>query len=579
VAGTLKTVKKLVHREESAIDNYSVTELLAKMTDLDLYKFEKMLNIRPIDEAGEATEAPEGRSEGDTEGGSEVPEGGSEGSPKKHYDPAGTYIIKTPIWDKTLPTVIGKNDYSALFGIYIEACFTLFAHMKNGTAERYITTKINLVKNTFLIPRSFARSYNSFVATIGKAIIESDQGVTFTEIMKHKESFSAEIAIVEYIEAELATRNISHDDRIRLILESELKYINGMYAKSLLLKIAEQITIANNTERIAKVLFDYILYEYQISEEKKYYMEYTFTEELASLVPYVIATEEYIQTIDTEHFIFQQPLHAVNLAIYGIPDILAKKKIIELKFTNALEITHIFQTVLYAAIRFAPIVSRTLWDLTIVNLHEGYAYTIVINEKLSLFALQRFLCETLKLQMHYNVFLYDLETTGLDTDRCEIIECNIKEYFYDETVIDTLVTPVNPVPYDVVTLTGITNRELSIKGITVDALRSKIKSIFTICKNPIFIAHNGTMFDHKIMQRLEIFPAKYKFLLDSKVLIGQYYTKKNLYKSKETTLVKMYKEIVSKDIIGAHRAGADVEMINKIFQKLDITCKDLVCSL
>jgi DNA polymerase III epsilon subunit-like protein len=559
--GNIRKMGKLCFREETSLDSYSVTDIIGKFTDKLMFDFEGLIKLQPIitcDPAEKYTREQLVEEYSDT--------------------PNATFIIRRPLWSGEMTQIVNKNDFAALYGIYIESLFTLFIAIKNNQVTDYFTKRIRLTKNTILVPRDLAKYYNSFTIKVGKQIIESENGITFVEIDERKHKFGKEMKIFEFIRDEIENNEISKAEPIKIILESELKYISPRYAKKLLVAMQKNVEENEDLSILAKSMFDYVLYEYQISEEKKYYLQRNFSQELESLQPYVEKVHTYAESlnpVEAANYIFQKTVYCVNMNIYGIPDIVAKKKTIELKFTNTIDITHIIQLILYAVMRYSPIVSRELWDITIVNFQEGFAYTILINEDLCLFGLQKFLCSILKLKMHYNVFLYDLETTGLDTNTCEIIECNFKEYFYNHTFIDTLVLPIEPVPYNIVTLTGITNKELRIKGITIDALRSKIKSIFTFCHNPIFVAHNGTMFDHKIMERLEIFPKNYKFLLDSKVIIGQFYLKTNLYKTRETSLVSMYKQIVQKEIKDAHRAGADVEMINGIFKKLGVTNENI----
>jgi DNA polymerase III epsilon subunit-like protein len=486
---------------------------------------------------------------------------------------SSTFIVTSRLWDEeTLPPIKNKDEYSTLYGIFIETYFTLLIHIKNGTKQDFILAKKQLVKNTIVIPRTHSSSYSQFAAKIGKQIL--DQGITLEQLMNAKNKFGKESTIMSLIISECNSIGIAMNEPLRVFLESELKFYSEKYANNLL------DTIALNKTNYEKDLFDYILYEYQINEEKRYWMKRDFAKEFESLEPYMNKIKNYVNGLDksiTECYKFQKTFYSTNLEIFGIPDIICKKSIIELKFINEVDINHYIQLILYGLIRYTPVISRDTWQLELLNLQNGTHHKIMISEAIKLFELQQCICSIMSIKLNYTVFIYDLETTGLDTDTCEIVECHIREYFYNEIIVDDLVLPsVEFLPEEIIKLTGITEKELRVKGITIEALRKKIARIFKTCNNPIFIAHNGTQFDHKIMQRLEIFPENYKFLLDSKTIIGQFYTKKNLYKSKETSLIKMHKEIVNKDIKNAHRANADVSMIVDIFKSLNITLQNIL---
>jgi len=568
VVGKIKKTKILKHRDEYTQLQFSVSDILQKLSDIQMYEFEQL--IKWNNETTISTEV--------------------------------MYDVPDDI------KIASKNNYSALYGVYIEEIFTHYIHNKNGTLGEYILNKMRIVKNTIVIPRKFSKSYTTLVNKIGKNILESEHGIKLSEIRSFKDQLDKESKILIYIEKIMESKLIHENDKIRVYLESELKYTDPDYINDLLTKLLPQKekTFNRKMQKEAKakesdddfgissdsivsefvetmgddeLIFECVLYEYQLREEKRYYLDISFEESIESLIPYVEKIKNYIVSLPkktTENFKFQKTFYHANLPIFGIPDIIDKKRIIDIKFVNTIDISHVAQIFLYALIRYAPIIHKDLWKIELWNLQDGKKYIVNFASTIKLMDANKFLCNVLSTKLKYAVFIYDLETTGLNTDTCEIIECHIREYFYNYIFVDNLVIPENPIPEVITTLTGITDKDIDVSGITVDKLRRKIKTIFDLCENPIFVAHNGTMFDHKIMQRLNIFPKGYKYLLDSKSIIGQFYCEKNLFSSKETSLIKMYREIVGTEIKNAHRAGGDVRMIAKIFQKLEICNDDIV---
>ena len=92
-----------------------------------------------------------------------------------------------------------------------------------------------------------------------------------------------------------------------------------------------------------------------------------------------------------------------------------------------------------------------------------------------------------------------------------------------------------------------------------------MNTIFEKCKEPIFIAHNGNSFDHKIMRYYDIFDESTK-TLDSRSILNLLITKDNIDSCKLGDIFKFY---CDEDVI-SHRAKADVYMLIKIFEKLCI---------
>ena len=53
-------------------------------------------------------------------------------------------------------------------------------------------------------------------------------------------------------------------------------------------------------------------------------------------------------------------------------------------------------------------------------------------------------------------------------------------------------------------------------------------SIFTYCENPIFVAHNGNSFDHKLLLQKQILKPNKCRLLDSRIILRLFFHCKHI---------------------------------------------------
>lgn len=599
--------KTLTYRSPSNQLQWSVTEFMQKMNDHQTYAFEELIGYdgrveHNFDEISD-------RLNDSADIVSYIRNGHIDDNGMEHMGSNETFIEVHRLYDVPSDlTLIDRKTFGALYGMVIEEIFNYYVAVKNNTLDQYITTKLNLAKNTIIVPRSLAKSYNKFVSKIGKAILENVSGVKISLIRKNKNHID-EPKILDFIETVIEKKGIDDDDRIRIFLESELKFINAEYINDLIQGLSpkelkptklksdeidnygfddDNISLASGMtsstkcfekDNICKQIFDIMLYYYQIAEEKKYFLDLDFTKHIAALEPYVLRIRRFVLSMkrsDTKKFHLQNQLIHDNLPMVAVPDILCKTKIVDLKFVRSIDIHHIGQMILYGLIRYAPIMSAKLWNLELWNLQDGYCYTVHVNPKLNLMDLNIFISKTIKHKIKYSAFIMDLETSGINSNICEPIEISVREYFYNYKFLDTLIKPQSRISKKITEITGISNSDLDANGIDYEDFKAKFNKIYQHFQDPIFIAHNGNSFDFKIMKRIGLIPEEYQFLVDSKTVIGQFYNEKNVYKEKETKLVQLYKLIVNKTIKNAHRADADVRMLREIFIKLEVSRDELL---
>ena len=100
--------------------------------------------------------------------------------------------------------------------------------------------------------------------------------------------------------------------------------------------------------------------------------------------------------------------------------------------------------------------------------------------------------------MNNTFVVYDFETTGLDSDQCEIIEigaCKIKQGNIVET-FQTFIKPKYPIPPEITNLTSITNKMVSCAPKMQDA----ICDFNVFCRDCILAGYNNVLFDNKFLQ-------------------------------------------------------------------------------
>ena len=146
----------------------------------------------------------------------------------------------------------------------------------------------------------------------------------------------------------------------------------------------------------------------------------------------------------------------------------------------------------------------------------------------------------------------------------EIIEIAVKDYDTGLIVIDTLVRPKQRISQEIENITHITNDMVSDKidlGPLREAMEFKTKN-FIGCK---MLAHNGTIFDNKLMIYDKLIDTASVGFVDTMHLIPVHYPKKLDYKG----LLNIYKDLFNEEY-PAHRAMSDVDALIRIMHRLKI---------
>jgi hypothetical protein len=297
-----------------------------------------------------------------------------------------------------------------------------------------------------------------------------------------------------------------------------------------------------------------------------------FDDNISTLLPFILKIKEYIcKDIynDDKIYEFQKTITHKNLPILGIVDIINEEKIVDLKFSmsDSME-KYIDQIIMYYLIYDPSLIKNK--SLELWNLFRGEK--IIVNFDKKNVNTQKLLCllsDTIDEKLTNMTFFYDLETTGLIMyeQYPDIIEIYIEEYTTKSVWCDSLVRLKYGQHLDnhITNITCITENDLYLYGRDIQEIQCDVNAIFAKCKEPIFIAHNGNSFDHKIMRYYDMFDESTK-TLDSRSILNLLITKDNIDSCKLGDIFKFY---CDEDIV-SHRAKADVYMLIKIFEKLFI---------
>ncbi|XP_061919294.1 DNA polymerase III PolC-type-like [Entelurus aequoreus] len=174
----------------------------------------------------------------------------------------------------------------------------------------------------------------------------------------------------------------------------------------------------------------------------------------------------------------------------------------------------------------------------------------------------------------YTVVFFDLETTGLDTQVCDIIQISA---VYGKRVFNAFTVPRCDITKEAARLTGfsVTGGALFLHGEPVStvplwqALLSFIDFLRSFCGPVYLAAHNAARFDAPVLKRalkeftlLEQFQSLVPFFLDTFLLSKHLFPRFPSYSQRymvERFLDKTY---------NAHDATEDAKMLQELFHKL-----------
>lgn len=178
------------------------------------------------------------------------------------------------------------------------------------------------------------------------------------------------------------------------------------------------------------------------------------------------------------------------------------------------------------------------------------------------------------------IVILDTETTGLDTKTCDIIE--IATAPVGEKVRSLLLKPRNPIPQEVIDITGITNEMVENSPSLEEAL-PEVLEMLHLDENPTFVAHNAP-YDMGILLNNLLragfvendlpFMQKKNWLCTNRLSKIAYGEEPRCVSTKLSAMRDYLKLEVPDDAV-AHRAGADVLTCMRLMEHFQLMYSEL----
>ena len=171
-------------------------------------------------------------------------------------------------------------------------------------------------------------------------------------------------------------------------------------------------------------IFKIVLYQYQIEKEAGNLWDKDFSKNIESLEPFIKNIEKYVEPL--EELETSIKTGHPNLNIIGEIDVLFNNnKISDIKFSKSFNVVQVIQVLLYYNNLFPSWKEKK--NLSILNFYQGKEYIIKIDDNLTNYDILKLLCDITGEKMTNLCFIYDLETTDIFPNSCEVIE----RYFYE----------------------------------------------------------------------------------------------------------------------------------------------------
>lgn len=481
----------------------------------------------------------------------------------------------------TPPTI---DNYHALYGNFMESVYTYFYLKKlgnNGDLD-YINSQTIQLKEIVYVSNQYKNQYNLIQKIYSKKI---GSLYTLTEIYDVVDFVSYKEK-PDYLEFLRYITYYFHDDFTEkhiLLIENDVHSIEII---NHICKVHCEMD-TNDEPTHLRLLYLIQLFWFQIEFETGYLIQ-----NHTAIPPplwnleyddiFIKPLREYIfETEQPSELIFQYQAKHPNIPLIGRLDAINKEQsvIIDYKFVKSIGLQQALQLILYY-ILISPNSEKPI-ELFLWNFYEGKSYKVIYNQQQPNINMKiiLLLCDHLGIKMKNTVFVYDFETTGLinepfpnshDAEFPHIIERHFYEPFLNYVPSTGIVSSLKHLSSEIKTITGITDEMVAI-GDNIKVFVQEMIEIMKYCDKPIFVAHNGDRFDHRILCNICGFITKENAtFLDSMRLFNMFNIGE---KTENSRLETIYKSVVNNDIVQSHRAEGDVKMIIDIMNKLNLTLK------
>jgi hypothetical protein len=458
--------------------------------------------------------------------------------------------------------ITNYREYSALYGHYVENIFNFYYHKKWFIIPDFVIKLKKIINHTIIVPKKMIYGYKMLKMRcpfIAKDLIR----LSLFSVIKNSFKKDEEI-LYSYL-----CETMNNDYESEFFIDCENDVIS--YSKERLLDSIKKLEISTeeiSKEEILQHIFNITLYYYQRENETAYLWNTSFIQEMNDLEFYIDNIIEYANN-EEEKFTFHPTFHHSKLPLVGELDMCNKNKIVDIKFSAGLNVKHVLQVFLYH--HLVNIGFDKDYELELWNFHTGCKYIIKFEKtKIDVYELLKILSKAVHKKLEHMIFFYDLETTGFmyAHNKMDILERHFEEYSTGIVPSSGLLKPVDVpfIPFNIIALTGITKEQVDERGHTFQMFKREMTELFDYCTMPIFIAHNGNSFDHKILVNKNIFAYENCKFLDSKMIIRLFLDHPVTNKSLSDIFQHLFRFTPV-----VHRAESDVKMLISIFRKLGIS--------
>lgn len=438
-----------------------------------------------------------------------------------------------------------SNEYNLFYIKLLKELFKYYYYKNNNQLNKYIEENINILHNMI-----FLNDISIYESLVNKGIINDN--IIYLDVLNNvlynnnNKNLLSENEIIFLIKCK------KYNDNVIIILNDiDINVIVNLYND--LIKL-------NNNEYIIFTIFSHFY--------------------LNNNINYVII-EKYLYILNDlslmyNNLEFDIYIKHINLNLYGIINCIENNnKIIQFKFNPEYNINdNIIENLLFYNSLYTK---NNIKIIEIIDLFNGYKYIINILN-FNNWEFNYFICDLINEKMINNVIMFDLETNTKDLNinftepsNCEIID----RYFYEYNWNYCLSQGFIKNKYNLTTshITNIFENDLINADIDINIMKNDINLIFKYCHKPIFIAHNGIMFDLPILYYNNILKEENIKVLDSLKFIKLFYNNTDL---KSNKLIDLHNSICNNTLNQTHHAKEDTILIVNICKKLNFNINDFI---
>jgi DNA polymerase III epsilon subunit-like protein len=441
---------------------------------------------------------------------------------------------------------------SSLYGTWAEETY---AHAYRGAAPPILRWARSML-GAVVVPRGLLPQLRQLRESLGAS---STEPLRWSQVSRHRQAYVGKPAmkIVEFLEANRPESSSAVDD-VYIHADTDLIFWDREAVEKL-------VRDAESGPRVPlETMWLLCLLKWQYRNECAYRWTTDVARFVEALRPFH-ALVGRMAAAQPDGLEFQVAAAMPLSPVHGVADAVSRsrRRLIELKFSglDAGGASHAVQALGYAEMLGGR--RPELWTVEVHNLRTGEEFRVDRGAG-DRWSVAKIVARATGKKIAGAVWLYDLETTGLCTASCGIIEVHMEEYNTGIVPLSTLVCQAS-VPQIVTDITGIDAGMLSGRPSQAAAV-ADFAGVLEACESPVLVAHNGLRFDHEIMKRLGAVP-RGTVLRDTLHLLPLALFGGKA-KGERKTLSSIYEKVFGGPFEGAaHRAEADVEMMRRLMDE------------